>query len=458
VSNFSSRLSGLANKLIPSSLHPRKTTILKWLLIGYLVRIIFIPLQAHMDHMTFIWISSLLTKNNQLLPSGDPPLLFYFYRSYFTLTQPLLPTNIINFLTSNVGFTPATLLQDFAANQQNIRTLLFVSKMPFLIFDFATAILILHLLSDGKKSLSAFKVWMLNPFLVYITYVVGQFDIIPVFFAILALYLLKRQRLDWAMLSLGISSAFKFIGLFLIPPIIIIYVKNNTTFFSKIKHAFKLSSICALPLIFAAATSFLTPVYYESANFAISGYNLNGFFGKTLYNRGELGSPLILGSFLYIFDYSISLQTLPNWFDVIYILPLGYLLFLLAIIYRNKWTFDGMWKALSVFLLAYYSISLFHVQWFLWIQPFFALLIAEDYKRFLKLYLFLIPLYAVYSFYWNPYALSFIGSLGLPSIKVVNLFRAFFSATCIFIAFLVVKDRLIEIIGKRINTGSKTQA
>jgi hypothetical protein len=357
-----------------------------------------------------------------------------------------------------VGFTPATLLQNFAATQQSIRTLLFVSKMPFLIFDFATAFLILHLLNDEKKSLIALKLWILNPFSVYITYLVGQFDIIPVFFAVLALYLLKRQKLKWAILSLGISCAFKFIGLFFVPPLIIIYVKNNATFFSKIKHAFKLFVICALPLIITIIISLLTPVYYESANFAIPGYNLNGFFGKTLYNRGESGHPMILGSFLYIFDYSISLKTLSVLNDVIYVLPLGYFLFLLAILYWKYWTFDRMWKALLLFLLAYYSTSLFHLQWFLWIQPFFTLLIAEDHKKFLKLYLLLIPLFVIYSLYWNPMVLAFIESLGLPSLKVINLFRAFFSATCIFIAFLIIKDRLMEIIGKRVSKSVKNQA
>jgi hypothetical protein len=438
-------------------LHGKKTTILKWLILGYLVRIFFIPLYAHMDHVSFIWITSLLIKNNQLLPSGDPPVFFYFYRLYFTLIQSFLPNNIINFLTSSVAFTPATQFQGFAATLQNIRTLLFISKMPFLIFDFASAILLLHLVDDEKKSLLAFKVWILNPFSVYITYLIGQFDIIPVFFIILALYLVKRQKVSWAILSLGIGGAFKFIAFFFILPIILICIKKNRTFFLKIKRASRLLAISVIPLIFTLAVSVLTPIYYESANFAIPGYNLNGFFGKTLYNRGQPGNPMILGSFLYILDYSISLKTLPSFYDVIYVLPTVFLLFLFAIAYWKDWTFDSMWKALSLFLLAYYSTTLFHVQWFLWIQPFFALLIAENRERFLKLYLLLIPLYTVYCFYWSPTALALIGDLGLPSIRVVNLFRAFFSVTCVVIAFLVVKDRLIQIVGERINRGLKTQ-
>jgi hypothetical protein len=448
------KISTLSNKIIPSTLLPQKALIAKWLLIGYIARLVFMSLWATMDTMSIVWISFLFIKTNQLLPSSYPPFLFYLYRFFFTLTQPILPANIISFLSSGVNFTPPTDLLDLSTNQFGIRTLLFVSKSPYLAFDFAAAVLFLHLLNDEKKSMLALKLWMSNPFLVYVSYLFGQYDIIPVFFIVLALYFLKKQKIHWTMFSLGLGAAFKLFSLLFIPPIILIYTKGKRSFLSKLKSSFKLFGISLLPLILSVALSAITPIYYESANLAISSYypyHVNGFFGTTLYNRGVTGNTLIVALSLYIFDYSISLSTLTVpldvvTYDVIYVFPVIYFLLLLGVLYLKNWSFDGVWKALSVFLLLYYSITLFHIQWFLWIQPFFVLLIAGNREKFLKLYLLLIPLYAAYILYWIPSALSFIESLGLPSVKVINLFRAFFSATCIFIAFLVVKNKLKEII------------
>jgi hypothetical protein len=140
--------------------------------------------------------------------------------------------------------------------------------------------------------------------------------------------------------------------------------------------------------------------------------------------------------------------------DIIYIFFLVYGLLLLTIIWQDNWPLEKVWKEFLVIFLAYYAVALFLPQWFLWAQPLLVLLVLKE-RRFLKLYLISIPLFFVYTWYWNQsltsnllapvfnQAYSWLGpidlmnNIGLPGIQVVNIFRAFLSAVCIFIAVVI---------------------
>jgi hypothetical protein len=198
---------------------------------------------------------------------------------------------------------------------------------------------------------------------------------------------------------------------------------------------------------------------------AASQFDINGFYGKTFYSRGEPTQLMLSALLSFVTDYSVGLKTLAIFPDVIYLFPLIYGLFLLGIAYWREWSFGRVSKAFLVFFLAYYASSLFLPQWFLWALPLLIVLVAEDRDRFFGLYLLLISLFFTYNLYWDAPVTSQLlipivhqayfwpGPVGLGvSFQMINIFRSIFSATCIFlIALIFGADRFLARLGNRLS-------
>ena len=278
---------------IPSQLASQTDTILLWTVIGVSIRFLLMPIMAGSDFMTTSWISLTLVQKNQLIFSSDPPAIFFLIGIFYKLFLPFFPPGILNLMASPIGFSP-TPFQVFVLLEPGIHTFLFLGKLPFLLFDILSALLILHLFSDGKKGLFAFKIWLINPIVIAISYVYGQYDIIAVFFLILALYFLKRNKYSWTAFSLSIGAIFKIFSLALLPIVALSYWKSQDKPSMTLK-TLKTSSIimCGLlPLLLIPTLFSVVPQYYESANFALPpGIFFNGFFGKTFYSQGVATEP-----------------------------------------------------------------------------------------------------------------------------------------------------------------------
>lgn len=448
VSSFRKKIK--LGRILPETVRSYKTTIVKWMIIGYLIRLAVMPLFIHGDLINIASMGFLLKETHQLLPSSYPALISYLFAALYVIFDPVLHSHMIfSDITSNTSYTPTTLCYGFRLSEPGIFTFFFVSKLPNLIFDFALALLLLHLIDNEKKGLSALKLWMINPVSLYVSFCVGQFDVIPVFFLTLTLYFFKMKKAEWAMLSLGVTTAFKIFGLLLALPLALIFVKENRSSIARMKKTVKLVGVTLLPLVLVILSSFLIADYYISANAAASGFDINGFFGKTQYDRGRPIHSYFSGLFFYFIDYSSSLATLPGFRDVIYLFPLIYGLFLLGVIHWGDWSFERFWKVTLIFFLVYYSVSLFHTQWFLWAQPLLVLLVVEN-RKFLKLYLVSIPLYFVYTLYWFSGLEPLMNSIGLPGVQTVNLLRSFLSALLIFTALLIlIPERIQNIVKKK---------
>ena len=449
----------IVSNIIPKQLHSRTGSILRWLAIGIAIRFILMPILAGPDYMTTLWISSTLMKNGQLIFSNDPPMIFFLLSSFYKITLPLYPSGFIDFLTSGISFTPSN-FQIYALLQPGINTVLFLSKIPFLLFDVLSAFFILHLFSDGKKALAAFKIWLINPIVIMVSYVYGQFDIFLVFFIIMALYFLKTKRFGWAMLAIGIGGIFKIVSLGLLPLVAIGYWKDRKgeTPITKFLKMGKIIAIGLLPLLSIPIIFFGVSQYYESVNFAQpTGSWFNGFYGTIFYTRGIPAPPFYSGLLTFLIDFSISLRTQSVIPDAVYFIPLVYTLVLLGAIYEKTLPYEKTYKYFTVFLLAYYAFSLFHVQWFLWVQPFLIMLVLENKKAYGKLFSLLIPLFFIYTFQWDadltsrlltpiipqalywPGPITLMNNINLPAYPIVGFFRTIFSAICVFMIFYIVR-------------------
>jgi hypothetical protein len=450
---------GKIPNLIPRQLNFQTNTILRWMVLGIFIRFLLMPLMASPDFTTTAWISLTIVQKNQLIFSIDPPAVFFLLGFFYKLLLPLFPQGILNLLASPIGFTP-TPFQVFSLLEPGIHTFLFLGKLPFLLFDVLSAFLILHLFSDGNKALFAFKIWLINPIVIAISYVYGQYDIVAVFFLILALYFLKRNKYGWTALSLGIGAMFKVFSLALLPIVAVSYWKKQDEKSLTLKTLktgniiiYGLLPLLLIPIIFSTI-----PQYYESANFALSsGTFFNGFFGETFYSQGVATAPFYSGIFNFLLNFSYAFQTSFSASDFVYFIPFVYALLFLGATYEHQLSFEKTCKYFSVFLLLYYSFSLFYPQWFLWIQPLLIILMVENPKTYKKLFVLILPLFFLYTLqsdavlstilitpivpqalFW-PSPITLMNNAGLPGSQLISIFRAFLSAVCVFMAFYIIK-------------------
>ena len=443
-------------RIVPPNVRPFISTLLMWGIVGYFIRILIMPVFASEDLLTNSWIGLTLIKTQHIVLSSEPPLYYYLLAPIYALFNPVLPQQAISGIT-NTAYYPTFLSSLFRVSYPNSINLIFVTKIPNLIFDLALALLLLHMIDDGKKATFAFKLWMVNPITIYVSYVVGQNDIIATFFLMLALYFFKNKKIGWTAVSLGISGVFKIVGLLFIIPIGLIHIKEHRTLRLKLTRLSFILVASLIPLVVVQIATFFTPAYYESANMALSNsWDINGFFGNTFFSRGQQIQPFLGGLFLFALDYSTKAVTWFGGTDVIYLLPLVYSLFLFGVFYWKSWSFERVWKAFLVFFLAYYAFDFFHVQWFLWTMPLLTMLVAEDRDRFFKIFLLTIPLYFIYTLHWDfsltsqlllpmihqayfwPGPIQLLNNIGLPAYQVINIFRSIFSAVCIVFIALVL--------------------
>lgn len=112
-----------------------------------------------------------------------------------------------------------TVFKFIFGNSWIIQPLLF--RIPLLIADTVILIFLCRMLK-GKEKRILFFYWC-SPVLLYISYVQGQFDALPVMFLIIAFYLLFKKRLILSGIVLGLALATK-TNMILVLPFYLVYV------------------------------------------------------------------------------------------------------------------------------------------------------------------------------------------------------------------------------------------
>ncbi len=352
-----------------------KKKILIILALGILLRLFLAFGSFHSDVQPFYFAGSVIAEGNVLnfydylgdLPKSDPilkiyptylfnypPVVYFFLGPIaYVLSFPFNPALLHNFIYN----FPSTL-----GNVQ-LNLLLLVLKIPYLPFDLLTGLFLYKLFKEPSEKLLAFGFWMFNPINLYATYMMGQFDVIPTFFAVSVIYLINR-RIDIEKASLipesiilGLGAAFKiFPFMFLIP--LALLKKNWWDRIKIITVGLATYAVSILP--------FLSSGGFRSTAL-IAGQTTKSLYPKIDISGGEslLLFPLFLIFFYVLFLYRKSLK-------------------------------DLLWQKFFVVLLLFFVFTHYHPQWFLWLTPF---LIIDLVKSRLA--------------HWPLALLSFISWLGL---------------------------------------------
>lgn len=409
-----------------------KNKIVAILALGLLLRLLLAFSTFHSDIAPFDYAGEVVTRGNILnfydylwkLPAGAPILkvyprnLFNYPPAvYFTLggvsriftwmVDPTVHTNFILNFTSTL------------ANWQ-LNLLLLLLKLPYFGFDVAIAYMLMALFKTEKQKFLAFAFWIFNPITLYATYMMGQFDIIPVFFSILCLYMVAKKvdKLESTSLIpeaviLGLGGAFKIFPLLFLVPL----------------AALKKSWVDRIKIIVAGLGVYLLSIipFLNSEGFRKTAL-LAGQTTKSLYAQIPIsgGESIILFPAFLIFIYLIFLYKPP--------------------------TVESLWQRFFVLMLVFFIFTHYHPQWFLWITPFLIIDLVNNPKHWLPLSLSLISFVGLVSFFdpglsvwlFSPIWPSLYGSPGIWELAHLNLdintarnvFQTLFVGTALYYLYI----------------------
>jgi len=360
------------------SLVPR---VVKWAGIGLFIRLMLMPFTMHGQDLQFINYLPMMFAARGV---WDPykfgalhlkscavyygPLTFLIMSAFnFIYSGVLNIAYLVNILMVSGGMlcgNMATADYVYAFPRGELFKSLFLMKLPYLLFDFLIAVLLLKINWGSREDrLRAFMLWMLNIVVLHTCYAAGQFEVFAAFFVISALYaaLNKRPYLCVVLLSLG--GATKMFPYILILPAVFLLGENWKKRF--------------LLLLAAGSASFMLYLPFCLS----SGMTIFGFFGLGRYYEGA-AKWVLNAAFLLFYCLVLvraardSRQNDPQKQLIFYFLVTGFIVFaatpisfryfvfitpVLALVMPRSKKF-GIFVFLSVLLLAFLSLRTRDVQ------------------------------------------------------------------------------------------------
>lgn len=387
-----------------------------WIFLGLTIRLVLIPFFVQIDFgftgdiVAFNQVAHLLVFNPDSplrILTLYPPLAYYtmaFFQVSFYHLAPAVPLDIYGFQATMNWLTGGDVFRQ-----------LFFFKIWYLIFDLGAAYLIWRIFKDDQhKSYLVLAFWMLNPIIIYTTYFHGQFDVVPVFFTILALFCVQKGHSYWAVFFIGIAACYKNYAFFFLPPAVLIL----TELWGERVKLFLLGTVPYVLLILPRLGE-----YTHSVS------NYGDLFFKVGYDLGA-------GAQVFVF---FGIYAVLLWY----------------LYQRRANTFEDLWRACFVILLIYFQFSYSELHYWIWLIPFAAIFLAERPTEVIPLYLVIglgllvLQLSILPARFLAPISPSFFLRLPgltealnpyLPMLLITNVVRSLLVGTCFYLAWRLVRD------------------
>lgn len=298
------------------------------LILALLLRLLVMPFTGHWDLIvTHSVAAKAFTSGIFSFYTGSsviyPPFTFLSFALWQAIISPFTGPDFHTWLS-------LPLQMQFVSD--NAFRYFFWMKLFYLPFDLGTAYFLGRFGKDKKESKLLSALWLFNPVVIYVVYMWGSIDIIPTFFAVMAVYLLTESKGLIPFLLFGIGAMYKIWPLILAPAAALIR-------FSDTKNRIISTSVSLLPL------TLLSIVYMRIPEFSrvVFGSDRIAMFGNAVIYIGMQQHLLLV--------------------------PLGYFLILLFL-----WTIPvplyKLPEIVMAVLLFLFSLSAFTPQWILWLLPF----------------------------------------------------------------------------------------
>lgn len=323
-----------------------------WLVGGIVIRLIIAPITAHSDlwslfiaqnlfvfkkifniydYLAYLPSENLIAKNYGVNFFTYPPLTYFFFGFLGLISRPFLSFKNFEWILTNYP--------NIYGNLKILATI-FIFKLPYLLFDLGIAFLLADLFSDAKKKKLVFCLWIFNPLSIYVSFMIGQFDVISLFFVMLSWWLiLKKKNIKWGIFSLGIGGAFKMYPLLFLPWVILLG--------KSLKERIKLGIFGFLPY-FLTIFPFLPSPAFRGVSLMSSQSQ------KMLHMVLPLSGAEGIFVFVFLYFFLFWKATFENFKE------------------KKFWFY---WLGV---LLLFFSVTHYHPQWFLWLTPFLIWELVEN--------------------------------------------------------------------------------
>lgn len=332
------------------------------IIISFLIKLILMPISTHSDLFAVLIFPPLLLKEQIVdiftyldrfnLSYFYPPLSYYSFAFFELISQNFSSTYFkwindmrISYVYGLQGQADAFLK---AAPNPNLLKDLFLAKFPFLMFDAASLVILFKLTKEKVLKKDSLLLWAINPVVIYVTYIFGQFDIIVLFFILLGFFLIRRNVI-LGILALGIAGAYKSYPFLIVLPTAIIYGKN-------FKEKLKLIMIAFIPFFIS-----ILPTVINSPHLIIF-----TFFPKNIFHYKE---PLEgWNKYSQLIKYGLLI--------ISYLVILG-----LSLVIKLKDKFEtSLAFSLIVVLLALTLAGRTHFHYLIWEMPLIILYFRKNLK------------------------------------------------------------------------------
>lgn len=300
-------------------------TVLKFLLIGLLVRLLLSPLTSY-PYDTYPFYGAVVGTLAGTGPYGNvlftyPPLFAVLsYPLFWAVSQFMDPSSFGMFVPSMVDVSRSTgMMVPFITSPIfNV-----VLKLPIIIGDVLVGLTLYRVIRARKGAVSAeraFLIWFLNPLVIFVSSVHGQFDVLAAYFALIGVLCFMDDRYLLSGTFLGLGVLLKLFPAYLVISfgIILLVSLYNALKGGKRLEAFKplaafiaggaLSVLTILPFLLSS-NSFLDYVLRRGTYSSVGGMNawfMAPFLGAIAGEGGGAGGGIPLGLVLLILGFSLT--------------------------------------------------------------------------------------------------------------------------------------------------------
>lgn len=385
----------LKDRLLPVTFHDQpamRATLTRWLLLGLLLRLLFMPFGAYIDYLSehFRVEMAAFAGPKYWYPTRTEPVTHWLDALTLRIIEPLTPDHTYYFwppIERLAGHAHAeTPDYDRFVTYPRVNRVLFLTKLPYLLCDLICAGILLHLYDDASKSTRAFKYWMLNPAILYAVYAFGRYETYAIALVMLSMLLLRRGHKMWGAVSLGASILCRM-------PLLMVLPMYPMAVAKRWSRRFALGILMLVPVV--ALLLLLERVLGIIPAFAHS--NRDNLFFQLVLKPSDRFSPFLIG-------YTITALGMDLWSRKANTSAL------------TRFSIAGLCVFCLMLAFSYHSPV-----YFAWIMPYLVWLIGEE-PSFGKC---LIWQTAAWAFFWLLVNTSSVFSLRLlapVSIKITKLY------------------------------------
>lgn len=216
-SSHSSYIDRMSKKFSRLKTYP----LLHLILVGVILRLVFAPLTAYQSDMAVLYraINDLLRGLNVYTTNSFsyPPLWAYIEYPFLDLVSALTSPKVLGVATNTLRLP----LESWKLPPV-ITSPLFnlLSKIPLFAADLIIGIIIYDIvreLKNEKEARFSFILWFLNPLVIYIDSIHGQYDVLPALMTVLSFCLFYKRKYAASGIALGLGTLFKIYPIFLAP-------------------------------------------------------------------------------------------------------------------------------------------------------------------------------------------------------------------------------------------------